>query len=94
MVCEEGIFEVEVISNLSIPQNNKTILVQKPQIVLEKTWMYYRNYHRTNHNVETCKIKRKEESILIVSKLPLSRSKYRNMWGIFIISMVTLNTRS
>jgi hypothetical protein len=37
LVCEEGIFEVKVISNLSIPQNNKTILAQKPQIVLEKT---------------------------------------------------------
>ncbi len=58
MVYEEGISEVEVISNLSIPQNSKTILAQKPQIVLEKTWMYCINYHRTNHNVETCKIKR------------------------------------
>jgi len=30
LVCEEGIFEVEVISNLSIPQNNKTISVATP----------------------------------------------------------------
>ncbi len=37
LVCEEGISKVEVISNLSIPQNSKTILAQKPQIVLEKT---------------------------------------------------------
>jgi len=69
LVCEEGIFEVEVINNLLIPQNNKTILVQKPQIVLEKTWMYCTNCHRTKHNVETCKIKRKEESIIVVSKV-------------------------
>ncbi len=68
MVCEEGISKVEVISNLSIPQNSKTILAQKPQIVLEKTWMYCINYHRTNHNVEICKIKRWEKSIFVVSK--------------------------
>jgi hypothetical protein len=37
LVCEEGISKVEVISNLSIPQNSKTILAPKPQIVLEKT---------------------------------------------------------
>jgi hypothetical protein len=37
LVCEEEIFEVETINNLLIPQNNKTILVQKPQIVTEKT---------------------------------------------------------
>ncbi len=27
LVCEEGISEIEAISNLSIPQSNKTILV-------------------------------------------------------------------
>ncbi len=71
MVCEEGISEVEVISNLSIPQNSKTILVQKLQIVLEKTWTYCRNCHRKNHNVETCRIKRKEKSILVISKVTI-----------------------
>jgi len=30
LVYEEGIFKVEAISNLSIPQNSKTILAQKP----------------------------------------------------------------
>ncbi len=68
MVCE-GIFEVKVISDLLIPQNSKTILAQKPQIVLKKTWMYYTNCHKTNHNVETHRIKRKEESILVISKV-------------------------
>jgi hypothetical protein len=29
-VCEEGISEVETISSLLIPQNNKRISVQKP----------------------------------------------------------------
>jgi hypothetical protein len=30
LVCEEGIFEVEAISNLLIPYNSKTRLAQKP----------------------------------------------------------------
>ncbi len=31
--------------------------------------MYYTNYHRTNHNVETCKVKRKEKFIPTISKV-------------------------
>jgi hypothetical protein len=31
--------------------------------------MYYTNCHRTNHNVETCKVKRKEKSIPTISKV-------------------------
>jgi len=31
--------------------------------------MYYTNHHKTNHNVETCKVKRKEDPIHVVSKL-------------------------
>jgi hypothetical protein len=30
LVCEELFFEVEVISNLSVPHSSKTILIQKP----------------------------------------------------------------
>ncbi len=30
LVCEEGIFEVKVISNLLVPQSNRVVLVQKP----------------------------------------------------------------
>ncbi len=65
LVCEKGISNIKVINNFSL-QNSKTILAQKPQIVLEKTWMYCTNFHKTNHNVETQKIKRKEKYILIV----------------------------
>jgi hypothetical protein len=52
LVCEKGISNVEAINNLLVPQSSKTILTQKPQIVLDKIGMYYTNYHRTNHNVE------------------------------------------
>ncbi len=54
MVCEKGIFEAKAISNMLIPL---------PQIVLEKTKMYYTNYHKTNHNVETYRVKIKEDHV-------------------------------
>ncbi len=37
LVCEEGIFEVEAISNLLVPQSYKTTSAQKPHTILEKT---------------------------------------------------------
>jgi hypothetical protein len=37
LVCEEGIFEVEAISNLLVPQSNKTISTHKPHTIPEKT---------------------------------------------------------
>jgi len=69
LVFEKGIFEVEAINNLLIPHNSKTILAQKPQIIIEKTRMYCTNCHWTNHNVETCRIKRKEEYVPTISKV-------------------------
>ncbi len=33
LVCEEGIFKVEVINNLLIPQNNKIISTQKTHTI-------------------------------------------------------------
>jgi hypothetical protein len=63
LACEKGIFEVKAISNLLAPHNSKIVSFQKPQIVLEKTKMYYINCHKTNHNVETCRVKRKEDPI-------------------------------
>ncbi len=66
MDCEEGIFEVKAISNMLVPQSSKTIVTQKPQAVPEKTRMYYTNCHRTNHNVETYRIKRNENLVHVV----------------------------
>jgi hypothetical protein len=31
--------------------------------------MYFTNYQRTNHNVETCRVKRKENFVLAISKV-------------------------
>ncbi len=61
MVCEKRIFKVEAISDLLVPWSNNTILAQKPYIAIEKTGMYCTNYHKKNHNVETCRIKRTEK---------------------------------
>jgi len=54
LVCEKGIFEAKAISNMLIP-----LL----QTVPEKTKMYCTNYHKTNHNVETCRVKIKEDHV-------------------------------
>jgi hypothetical protein len=45
LVCEEGLYGVEAIKNLLIPQNSKTILVEKPWTIIEKIGMYYTNCH-------------------------------------------------
>jgi hypothetical protein len=80
LVYDKGISKVEAISNLSVPQNNKIILAQKLQIVTEKTRMYYTNCHRTNHNVETYRVKKKKNTMFLqFLRLPLNRSKYKNL---------------
>jgi hypothetical protein len=39
LVCEGRIFKIEAMSNLLVPQNSKTILIQKPQTITKKTKM-------------------------------------------------------
>jgi hypothetical protein len=75
LVCEEGISKVEAINNLLIPQNSKTILVVKPQIITEKIGMYCTNCHRKNHNVETCRIKRKEDLVPAIFEINIQHIK-------------------
>jgi hypothetical protein len=55
LVCEEGIFEIKTIKFLLVPRNRKTIL-----------GMYDTIHHMINHNVESFKIKRKEDFVPIV----------------------------
>ncbi len=75
MVCEEGIFEVEAISNLSIPQSSKKILTHKPQTITKKIGMYCTNCYRTNHNGETHRIKRKEDFVPVVFEVTTQQIK-------------------
>jgi hypothetical protein len=64
LVCEEGNSQIEAISNLLVPHNNKIIFTQKPQIVLEKLGMYRTNCYRINHNVEIVKSKERKTMFL------------------------------
>jgi hypothetical protein len=73
--CEEGISKVEATSNLSIPQSSKTISTHKFQTIIEKTIMYYTISHKANHNVETCRVKRKEDPIPIVFEVTTQQIK-------------------
>ncbi len=66
MVCEKGIYDVETISNMLVPQSSETLLIHKLQTIPKKTWMFHTNYHMMNHNVETCKVKRKEDLALVI----------------------------
>ncbi len=79
MVFEKGIFEVKVVSNMLILESSRRILTQKPHIITKKTRMYHTNWHKTNHNVETYRVKRKEEPILTVFKVLLNMLKYREL---------------
>jgi hypothetical protein len=41
--------------------------------------MYYTNCHKTNHNVETCRVKRKEDSIPAVSEVTTQQIKVQKL---------------
>ncbi len=69
---------MEAINNLLIPQSSKIILAQKPQRVLEKIRMYSTNCHKKNDNVETCKVKRKED-LIVVSKVTTQHIKVQKL---------------
>ncbi len=79
LVCGKGIFEVKAISNLSIPQNSKILLAQKPQTFLKKIRMYCTNCHRTNHNVENYESKERKTMFLQFLRLPFNILKYRDL---------------
>ncbi len=75
MVCEKIISKVEAINNLLVPQSNKMVLALKPYTILEKKRMYYTNCHRKNHNVETYRVKRKENCVLIIFEVIIQQIK-------------------
>ncbi len=81
MVCEKGIFKVESINNLLVPQNSKTILNQKPYTFIKKTGMHYTNCHKTNHNLKHVKSKNKIKIILVVFKVTTQQIKIQRPMG-------------
>jgi len=72
LVFEEGIYEIEAINNMLVSQSNKKISIQKHQKILKKIGKYYTNYHKTNHNVETYRVKRKEDHVHAIFEVTIS----------------------
>jgi hypothetical protein len=66
---EEGIFEPETQSFVSIPHTTKIGVVVARNPIVAKPSVYCINCHHINHNVETCQIKKEEEPIIIVTKI-------------------------
>ncbi len=59
MLCEEGMIIAEARSALLIPQNIKQVVLTKTQSNIGKNDKHCTNYGMINHNVETCKKKKK-----------------------------------
>ncbi len=59
MLCEEGMTITETRSALLIPQSPKHVALAKTQNNTRKIDKHYTNCGMTNHNVETCKKKKK-----------------------------------
>lgn len=74
LIYEEGIFRHETHNTLFIPQTSRTCSVITRNQTITKQNMYYTNYHRTNHNVETC-ISKKEEPIIVAIEVTTQVSK-------------------
>jgi len=63
MVYEEGMTTIELRSALSIPQSTKHATPTKTQSNIGKTNKHCTNCGMTNHNVETCKKKKKQTTM-------------------------------
>jgi len=85
LVYEEGFYEVEAINNLLVPHNIKIILcgtnklIQKSQKIIGKIGLYCTNYHKTNHNVENYRFKRKEDFVPVVSDVTTHQIKIQRL---------------
>jgi hypothetical protein len=56
--------------------------------------MYYKNCHKINHNVETIRVKRKEDPIPSVSKVATQQIEVYKTMRFHVIFMVILDIRS
>ncbi len=59
MLCEEVMITAEARSALLVPQSIKQAVLAKTQSNTRKIDKHCTNYGMTNHNVETCKKKKK-----------------------------------
>jgi hypothetical protein len=59
MLCEKGMIIVEARSALLVPQSIKQVVPTKTQSNIGENHKHCTNYGLTNHNVETCRKKKK-----------------------------------
>jgi hypothetical protein len=75
LICEEGIYVLETQSTLYVPQTIGTRNVIMGNRIVAKPNLYCINYHRTNHNVETCRSKKREEPTIAITTAIIQASK-------------------
>jgi hypothetical protein len=67
LICE-GIFVLEAYSTLFAPQTIRIGSLAMGNPTVAKPNMYYINCYYTNHNVETCRSKKKDEPTIAITK--------------------------
>lgn len=65
MLCEGGITSAKTQNALLVSQNSKSTITMKPQTKTRKIGKHCTNYGWIKHDVEMCKVKKKEEPIVI-----------------------------
>ncbi len=68
MLCEEWITPIETQNALLVPQNSKSTTMMKPQMEPKKNGKHCRNCGWNSHNVEICRVKKKEKPIIATTK--------------------------
>jgi len=75
LICEEGIYMLEAQDTLFVPQTIRTGNVVMGNQTVAKPNLYCTNYYHTNHNVETCRNKKKEEHTIITTETTIQIGK-------------------
>jgi hypothetical protein len=79
---------VEIQNALLVLQISKSATMMKPQMEPKKNGKHCTNCGQDNHNVETCRIKKKEEPLLQQQRLPINIKRVRKILHMFTTSMV------
>jgi len=74
MLCQEGMITTKVRSALLVPQSTKQATPTKTQSNARKNDKHCANCGMTNHNVETCK-KKKEQTTVVTTEVTQSNQK-------------------
>ncbi len=86
---EKGMTPRKVQSALLVPQISKSTTMTNPQMEPIKTWKHCTNYGWNNHNVETCIIKKEEESTIATTKVinQLQKGQKNNSYACHIYGL-------